>query len=68
MPSLVAEATFMLALVSGVILPTHPAFELFLLWLLLLSNLVDPSSLLECTFLRNIVGFLAQDERGYSLQ
>ena len=67
MPSLVAEATFMLALVSGVTLPTHPAFDLFLLWLLLLSDLVDPSSLLESTFLRNIVGFLTQDERGYGI-
>ena len=68
MPSLVAEATFMLALVSGVTLPAYPAFDLSLLRLLwLLSDLVDPSSLLESTFLRDIVGFLAQDERGYGV-
>ena len=69
-PRLTTEATFMLTLEPGVNFPTHPTFKLFLLLLrlLLLSDLVDPGSLLECTLLRDVVGFLAQDERGDCLQ
>ena len=42
---------------------------LLLLWVLLcLSDLVDPVGLLECAFLRDVVGLLTQDECGDCLQ
>ena len=63
-----AEFTGMLTLPACVGFRADPALVLLLLWVLLLSDLVDPVGLLQCALLGYIICLLAQDISGDLLQ